>query len=161
MFAVKILFLVVNYRNTWSRPTPSHGLSPDKKWLTMGEHGNVRKERDARRRERKKKKKKKKKDDDDDDDDDEDDDSTYYPSQDQGDDSNLDPEWLPSKRALKRADKGGRRVGQVWGQVTLYICKYVQLLEISRKPILYSGNLCYNLCILAGFHFIYPRFVLF
>ena len=61
-------------------------------------------EKERRKREKKKKKKKKRAEDDDDD---EDDDSTYYPSQDQGDDSNVDPEWLPSKRALKRADKEG------------------------------------------------------
>ena len=31
----------------------------------------------------------------------------YYLSQDQGDDSNMDAEWLLSKRALWRADKDG------------------------------------------------------
>ena len=60
---------------------------------------------DKERCKQKKKKKKKKKDDDDNDD--EDDDSTYHPSQDQGDNSNLDPEWVPSQPALKRADKEG------------------------------------------------------
>ena len=71
------------------------------------ERAKEREEKARRKEERKKKKKRKKKDEDDDDDDDEDDDSTYYPSQDQGDDSNLDSEWLPSRRALKRADEEG------------------------------------------------------
>ena len=38
---------------------------------------------------------------------DEDDDSTYYPSQDYGDNSNVDPEYRPSKKELKGADKEG------------------------------------------------------
>ena len=59
------------------------------------------------RQRKKKKKKKKKKQDDDDDDDDEDEDETYYPSQDYGDDSNIDPEYRPSKKELKGADKEG------------------------------------------------------
>ena len=54
-----------------------------------------------------KKKKKKKRQDDDDDDDDEDEDKMYYPSQDYGDDSNVDPEYRPSKKELKGADKEG------------------------------------------------------
>ena len=71
------------------------------------EQGNTKeKERHANVR-GKKKRKEKKRAEDDDDDDDEDDDSTYYPSQDQGDDSNVDAEWLPSKCALRRADKDG------------------------------------------------------
>ena len=57
--------------------------------------------------ERQRKKKKKKKQDDDDDDDDEDEDETYYPSQDYSDDSNIDPEYRPSKKELKGADKEG------------------------------------------------------
>ena len=44
---------------------------------------------------------------DDDDDDDEDEDETYYPSQDYGDNSNIDPEYRPSKKELKGADKEG------------------------------------------------------
>ena len=32
---------------------------------------------------------------------------TYYPSQDYGDDSNVDPEYRPSKKELKGADKEG------------------------------------------------------
>ena len=60
-----------------------------------------------RQRKKKKRKKKKKKQDDDDDDDDEDEDETYYPSQDYGDDSNVDPEYRPSKKELKGADKEG------------------------------------------------------
>ena len=70
------------------------------------ERAREHKEKERCTQDRKKKKKKKKKEDDDNDDD-EDDDSTYYPSQDQGDDSNMDAEWLPSKCALRRADKDG------------------------------------------------------
>ena len=55
------------------------------------------------RREKKKKKKKKYKDDDDDDDDDD----TYHPSQDYNDDSQVDPEFRPTKRELKEADEEG------------------------------------------------------
>ena len=51
------------------------------------------------RREKKKKKKKKYKDDDDDD--------TYHPSQDYNDDSQVDPEFRPTKRELKEADEEG------------------------------------------------------
>ena len=54
------------------------------------------------RREKKKKKKKKYKDDDDDDDDD-----MYHPSQDYNDDSQVDPEFRPTKRELKEADEEG------------------------------------------------------
>ena len=61
------------------------------------------------RQRKKKKRKKKKKQDDDDDDDDEDEDETYYPSQDYGDDSNVDPEYHPSKKELKGADKEGNQ----------------------------------------------------
>ena len=57
------------------------------------------------RREKKKKKKKKKKYKDDDDDDDDDD--TYHPSQDYNDDSQVDPEFRPTKRELKEADEEG------------------------------------------------------
>ena len=53
------------------------------------------------RSEKKKKKKKKYKDDDDDDDDDD----TYHPSQDYNDDSQVDPEFRPTKRELKEADE--------------------------------------------------------
>ena len=59
------------------------------------------------REKKKKKKKKKKRQDDDDVDDDEDEDEMYYPSQDYGDDSNVDPEYRPSKEELKGADKEG------------------------------------------------------
>ena len=54
------------------------------------------------RKEKKKKKKKKYKDDDNDDDDD-----TYHPSQDYNDDSLVDPEFRPTNRELKEADKEG------------------------------------------------------
>ena len=50
-----------------------------------------------------KEKKKKYKDDDEDDDDDD----TYHPSQDYNDDSQVDPEFRPTKRELKEADKEG------------------------------------------------------
>ena len=50
-----------------------------------------------------KKKKKKYKDDEEDDDDDD----TYHPSQDYNDDSLVDPEFRPTKRELKEADKEG------------------------------------------------------
>ena len=63
------------------------------------------------RREKKKKKKKKYKDDDDDDDDDD----MYHPSQDYNDDSQVDPEFRPTKRELKEADEDGD--SQVKGQV--------------------------------------------
>ena len=53
------------------------------------------------RREKKKKKKYKEDDDDDDDDD------TYHPSQDYNDDSQVDPEFRPTKRELKEADEEG------------------------------------------------------
>ena len=54
-------------------------------------------------KEKKKKKKKKYKDDDEDKDDDDD---TYHPSQDYNDESIVDPEFKPTKRELKEADKG-------------------------------------------------------
>ena len=52
----------------------------------------------------KKKKKKKYKDDDEDKDDDDD---MYHPSQDYNDDSQVDPEFRPTKRELKEADREG------------------------------------------------------
>ena len=55
------------------------------------------------RKERKKKKKHR----DDDDDEDEDDDEMYHPSQDYNDDSLVDPEFRPTKRELRGADKEG------------------------------------------------------
>ena len=58
--------------------------------------------KEMRRRERKKKKKHR-----DGDDDDEDDDDTYHPSQDYNDDSQVDPEYRPTKRELKEVDKEG------------------------------------------------------
>ena len=42
-----------------------------------------------------------------DDDDDDDDDDTYHPSQDYNDNSQVDPEFRPTKRELKEADKEG------------------------------------------------------
>ena len=65
--------------------------------------------KEMQRKERKKKKKKKKKhrDDDDNDDDDKDDDNTYHPSQDYNDDSQVDPEFRPTKRELREAKKEG------------------------------------------------------
>ena len=53
------------------------------------------------RKEKKKKRKHK------DDDNDDDDDDTYHPSQDYNDDSQVDPEFRPTKRELKDADKEG------------------------------------------------------
>ena len=58
------------------------------------------------RREGRKKKKKKHRDDDDDDDD-EDDDKMYHPSQDYNDDSQVDPEFRPTRRELREADEEG------------------------------------------------------
>ena len=52
----------------------------------------------------KKEKKKKYKDDDKDKDDDDD---TYHPSQDFNDDSQVDPEFKPTKKELKEADREG------------------------------------------------------
>ena len=49
-----------------------------------------------------KKKKKKYKNDDEDDDND-----TYHPSEDYNDDSQVDPEFRPTKRELKKADREG------------------------------------------------------
>ena len=57
------------------------------------------------RKERKNKKKKKKKHRDDDDD--EDDDETYHPSQDYNDEGQVDPEFRPTRRELRKADKEG------------------------------------------------------
>ena len=56
------------------------------------------------KKEKKKKKKKKYKDDDEDEDDDDD---TYHPSQDYNNDSQVDPEFRPTKRELKEADREG------------------------------------------------------
>ena len=56
---------------------------------------------EMQRREKKKKKKYK------DDDDDDDDDDTYHPSQDYNDDSQVDPEFRPTKWELKEADEEG------------------------------------------------------
>ena len=56
------------------------------------------------KKEKKKKKKKKYKDDDEDKDDNDD---TYHPSQDYNDDSQVDPEFKPTKRELKEADREG------------------------------------------------------
>ena len=55
------------------------------------------------RKETKKKNKNKYKDDNDNDDDDD----TYHPSQDYNDDSQVDPEFRPTKRELKEADEEG------------------------------------------------------
>ena len=59
-------------------------------------------QRNAEEGKEKKKKKKYK-----DDDDDNDDDDTYHPSQDYNDDSQVDPEFRPTKRELKEADEEG------------------------------------------------------
>ena len=74
----------------------------DKEWAE--EHKNKEKQKQEKK---KKKKKRKKARIEDDDDDDEEDDSTYHPSQDYGDDSQEDPEWVPSKCALRQADEEG------------------------------------------------------
>ena len=63
--------------------------------------------KEMQRKERRKKKKKKKHRDDDDDDDDKDDDDMYHPSQDYNDDSQVDPEFRPTRRELREADKEG------------------------------------------------------
>ena len=60
--------------------------------------------KEMQRKERKKKKKKKHRDDDDDD---KDDDDTYHPSQDYNDDSQVDPEFRPTRRELREADSEG------------------------------------------------------
>ena len=57
-------------------------------------------------KEKKKKKKKKRKYKDDDKEEDDDDD-TYHPSQDFNDDSQVDPEFKPTKKELKEADREG------------------------------------------------------
>ena len=57
-------------------------------------------------KEKKKKKKKKRKYKDDDEDEDDDDD-TYHPSQDFNNDSQVDPEFKPTKKELKEADREG------------------------------------------------------
>ena len=62
--------------------------------------------KEMQRKERKKKKKKKHRDDDDDNDD-EDDDDMYHPSQDYNDDSQVDPEFRPTRRELREANKEG------------------------------------------------------
>ena len=63
--------------------------------------------KELQRRERRKKKKKKKHRDNDDYDDDEDDDDTYHLSQDYNDDSQVDPEFRPTRRELRKAEKEG------------------------------------------------------
>ena len=63
------------------------------KWLSV-----------IQKKEKKKKKKNKHKDDDEDEDDDDD---MYHPSQDYNDDSQVDPEFRPTKRELKEADREG------------------------------------------------------
>ena len=62
--------------------------------------------RELQRRERRKKKKKKHRDDDDDDDN-KDDDDMYHPSQDYNDNSQVDPEFRPTRRELREADEEG------------------------------------------------------
>ena len=61
---------------------------------------------EMQKKEKKKKKKKKRKYKNDNEDEDDDDDM-YYPSQDFNDDSQVDPEFKPTKRELKEADKEG------------------------------------------------------
>ena len=58
------------------------------------------------KKEKKKKRKKKRKYKDDDEDEDDDDD-IYHPSQDYNDESQVDPEFKPTKRELKKADEEG------------------------------------------------------
>ena len=55
--------------------------------------------REMQRREGRKKKKKR--------DDEEDDDETYHPSQNYNDDSQVDPEFRPTRRELREADEEG------------------------------------------------------
>ena len=62
--------------------------------------------RELQKRERRKKKKKKHRDDDNDDDD-EDDDKMYHPSQVYNDESQVDPEFRPTRRELREADEEG------------------------------------------------------
>ena len=59
--------------------------------------------KELQRRERRKKKKKKHRDDDDDDD--EDDDELYHPSQDYNNDSQVEPEFRPTRREIREADE--------------------------------------------------------
>ena len=77
--------------------------------------------KEMQRREKKKKKKYK------DDDDDDDDDDTYHPSQDYNDDSQVDPEFRPTKRELKEADEEGGLVSKGSGKM-LSSCTYVNTL---------------------------------
>ena len=63
--------------------------------------------REGRGERKRKRKKKHRDDDDDDDDDDEDDDEMYHPSQDYNDNSQVDPEFRPTRRELREADKEG------------------------------------------------------
>ena len=60
--------------------------------------------RELQRRERRKKKKHR---DDDDNDNDEDDEETYHLSQDYNDNSQVDPEFRPTRRELREADEEG------------------------------------------------------
>ena len=62
--------------------------------------------KELQRRERRKKKKKKHRDDDDDYDNNNDD-ETYHPFQDYNDDSQIDPEFRPTRRELREADEEG------------------------------------------------------
>ena len=59
--------------------------------------------KELQRRERRKKKKKKHRDDEDDDD--EDDDELYHPSQDYNNDSQVEPEFRPTRREIREADQ--------------------------------------------------------
>ena len=61
--------------------------------------------RSTRSTRKKRKKKKKKKHHDDDNDDNEDEDKMYHPSQDYKDDSQVDPEFRPTKEKLRKADE--------------------------------------------------------
>ena len=72
------------------------------------EHAACQLFKELQRRERRRKKKKKKKhQDDDDDDDNEDDDNMYHLSQDYNDDSQVDPEFRPTRRELREANEEG------------------------------------------------------
>ena len=72
------------------------------------EHAACQLFKELQNRERRKKKKRRKKHlDDDDENDDEDDDKIYHPSQDYNDDSQVDPEFRPTRRELREADEEG------------------------------------------------------
>ena len=95
------------------------------------------------RKEKKKKKKHR-----DDDDNDGDDDETYHPSQNYNDDSQVDPEFRPTKRELREADKEGRLISKGSGKSCSYVNMLISVhmlsffMKIPRKCILYPRALC-------------------